>query len=62
MISSSDKLCENYLCRSVSDNNWEIFSLNFLRTHGWLCDGEQHCQNNMDEQNCADKTVLYVVD
>ena len=56
MISSSDKLCENYLCRKVSDR-FKIYSLSILRTKGLLCDGNQDCENNMDEHNC-DITML----
>ena len=56
-ISSGDILCENYLCRSVSDRVG-ISSLSTLRTSGKICDGKQYCEDNMDEQNCTVKTTL----
>ena len=56
-ISSSDILCENYLCRSVSDRVG-ISLLSTLRTSGKICDGKQNCANGMDEQYCGDKTTL----
>ena len=50
---NSETLCKNRMCQWV--NSPLIVTETDLEVYGWACDGEQTCEDNLDEANCTAK-------
>ena len=51
-VTNSDRLCGNWWCQSVRNSSW-IFLQTQVEQVGLRCNGQQDCEDNLDETNCS---------
>ena len=54
-VTNNERLCENWLCHVKTE--LMLATLTGLKLTGWLCDGKQDCENNIDEAYCENRKV-----